>query len=127
MWDQGLGGALTQIDSTGASETSWSTVGVVSDAEIVDGSFYRFSVVAVNAIGNSAKSTSLGIYAATVPAAPSKPILVSQAATAIAISWVELPEAQNGGSPVLDYQIYWDDPTDADGIVLKVSATQPNF
>jgi hypothetical protein len=62
-----------------------------------------------------------------VPDAPTKPTLVSQAATAIAISWVELPETQNGGSPVLDYQIYWDDPTDADGLVLIVSATQPNF
>jgi hypothetical protein len=37
LWDQGLGGALTQVDSTSASEKSWSSVGVVSDAEIVDG------------------------------------------------------------------------------------------
>lgn len=33
--------------------------------------------------------------------------------------------AKNGGSPVLDYAIYWDDPTDLLGYVVLASTTTP--
>jgi hypothetical protein len=64
----------------------------------VDGHRYRFSVVAVNAIGSGPKAANIEIYAAEVPSAPSAPTLVSQSATAISISWTDLEVSLNGGS-----------------------------
>jgi len=39
---------------------------------------YRFSVVSVNAVGYSVMSIPYGIYAASVPNAPSAPTMISQ-------------------------------------------------
>jgi hypothetical protein len=55
----------------------WSTSGTISAQTLVDGTFYQFSVVAVNDIGPGSQSTVVGIYAASVPSAPNAPTLVS--------------------------------------------------
>lgn len=52
---------------------------------------YRFHVVTVNAIGLSEASPVISINAAEIPDAPAKPTLISQAANAITIAWVDLP------------------------------------
>jgi hypothetical protein len=51
-------------NSVGGPGLTWSTTGTVTPAALVDGQLYRFSVVAVNAIGPSAFTNNLGIYAA---------------------------------------------------------------
>jgi len=35
--------------------------------------------------------------------------------------------SKNGGSPVLDYKLYWDDPTTLDGFVVLAASTTPHF
>lgn len=94
---------------------------------MVDGQRYRFSVVSVNSIGNSVTATPIGIVAATVPDPPNAPTMISQSQFAINFSWQALDVAKNGGSPVLDYKIYWDKPNDALGYVLLASTTSPAF
>lgn len=94
---------------------------------MVDGQRYRFSVVAVNSIGDSVTAEPIGIYAATVPDPPDAPAMISQSQFAINFSWPALAVAKNGGSPVLDYKIYWDNPNDALGYIVLASTTTPAF
>ena len=46
-------------------------------ADLTDGADYRFKLVAFNAVGDGAFSELLSIVAATVPLAPSAPLLLS--------------------------------------------------
>jgi hypothetical protein len=41
------------------------------------GSLYKFKITAINVIGEGALSNEFAIYAATVPAAPAAPLMVS--------------------------------------------------
>lgn len=56
--------------SVGGPVLVWTTLGTVSADLILNGVYYRFSVVSVNAIGVSSNSAIIGIYAAQVPQAP---------------------------------------------------------
>jgi hypothetical protein len=58
---------------------------------------------------------------------PNAPYLVSQSSSAITIAWNEMAVSKNGGSPVLDYKLYWDDPTTLDGFVVLAASTTPHF
>lgn len=128
MWDNGQGSGMSMLaSSTSGPVTQWTTTGTVSAADLLDGVLYRFSVIAVNAIGAGSTSEVIGIYAAEVPDAPEAPTLVSQASNAITISWTDLDVAKNGGSPVLDYKIFWQDPTSNLGFVEIVSSTKPDY
>jgi len=52
---------------------------------------------------------------------------VSQSASAISIAWSALDPNLNGGSPVTDYKIYINDPSNLLGFVLLEETTKPNF
>lgn len=81
----------------------------------------------MNAIGYGSASEIVEIHAASVPDAPNAPTLVSQSSTAISIQWSELATSRNGGSPVLDYKLYWDDPMTLAGYVVLASSTTPHL
>ena len=86
--------------------TQYTTTSAVAD--LTDGAQYRFKLVAFNAVSDGAASESVAIYAATIPATPDAPTLLSQSDEAISIQWTESPESANGGSPILDYRVYYD-------------------
>jgi hypothetical protein len=69
------------------------------------GALYGFAIKALNVVGSSDLSTLSVIMSATVPDAPSTPLMVSQSETQITISWS--PSANDGGSPLINYQLYW--------------------
>jgi hypothetical protein len=35
--------------------------------------------------------------------------------------------SRNGGTPITDYKIYWDDPEDLDGFLLIAENTIPSY
>lgn len=62
-------------------------------------------MLAVNAVGPSLKSEALTRIAATIPDAPTNLQILSQSTSQIKFKWQEA--SNNGGSPVVDYQILW--------------------
>lgn len=66
---------------------------------------YWFKVAAKNLVGKGSLSDSVSRIAASVPAAPLGLELISQSTTSITFSWST--NANDGGSPVTDYQIFW--------------------
>lgn len=72
---------------------------------LAPGQIYGFSVRAINVVGESQLSTLTTIMAATVPSAPSKPVLISQSQSQITFSWS--PNANTGGTPITKYKVYW--------------------
>jgi hypothetical protein len=43
------------------------------------------------------------------------------------IAWTDLDPLRNGGSPVTDYKIYWNNPIDSFGFLLLASSTKPFY
>lgn len=83
------------------------------------GSSVYVKVVAYNLYGDSAESIAgNGAVILTIPDAPTNLIQVyaHRSATTLGLTWTEGPH--NGGRPVLDYQLSYDQATD-DFIVLK--------
>ena len=123
-WNDGAGAANTLLKADLDVITQFSTSSVVAD--LSDGVDYRFKLVAFNAVGDGAFSELLSIVAATVPAAPSAPTLLSQSDEAISIQWSASPASANGGSPILDYHVYYDNALGGSFTELA-STTTPNF
>jgi hypothetical protein len=67
---------------------------------------YGFKVTATNSVGESLESVELFIRAAEVPDAPTSLANVAAATTAgqVALEWAQGP--YNGGSPVVDFQVW---------------------
>jgi hypothetical protein len=63
--------------------------------------------MAHNAIGYGIPSTHIEIMPATTPGAPNQPTLTALTSTSIQISWT-FDSALNGGTPITDYSVYWD-------------------
>jgi hypothetical protein len=77
------------------------------EQDIVTGFLHEFKVSANNGKGESATSTAVQIYAATIPDKPLNLAKVSADSTYVMFDW-EAP-VSDGGSPILDYQVYWDE------------------
>ena len=78
---------------------------------IVTGTQYAFKVLARNDVGNSEFSTELvQVMPAVLPTKPLSLVLISSTSSTIHFSWSE--PSYNGGTPISDYQIYWDQGTD---------------
>lgn len=107
MIDDGLLGDFRNISSSGLVDDSNSlsrlqrthTIG-----ELVQGRVYRLKYYVANELGWSASSPVASLLAAGVPARPNKPTLVSVDVTQITLAFTEVLE--NGGSPILEYQLY---------------------
>jgi hypothetical protein len=72
---------------------------------IVPAQTYWFKVAAKNLVGISILSDSVSRIAATVPAPPISLQMVEQGTAKVSFTWVQNDD--NGGSPVTDYQIFW--------------------
>ena len=92
---------------------------------MIAGASYRFQIQALNAVGEGDLSDEIAIYAATVPGNPSAPTMVSQSETQISIQWTALPSGSDGGSPVTDYKVYWDNGESLGNFYLKQATTTP--
>jgi hypothetical protein len=66
---------------------------------------YKFQVSATNAIGSSAKSATTSVLAASVPAQPVAPLLLTQDATQITVQWSS-PDGR--GLPITNFELNWD-------------------
>lgn len=69
------------------------------------GTNYGFAIKAINIVGASDLSSLKVIMSATVPDAPSTPVMVSQSETQITVSWS--PSSNNGGSLLTQFKLYW--------------------
>lgn len=74
---------------------------------ITTGQKYRFKVLALNAVGYSLPSNYLEMMPAVAPGSPGQPTITAVSSTSISIAWT-FDSALNGGTPIIDYQVYWD-------------------
>lgn len=84
------------------------------------GHTFRFTVSAVNEVGEGLQSAATSIIAGILPSAPLGLAKVSADVGQITFSW-NAP-ADDGGVPILDYQIYFDNALNA-GMTLLVAST----
>jgi hypothetical protein len=95
--------AGTTADFHGRTPVAKVTGTVVTVAGLVDGTTYYFSVIAVNAVGQSPPSAEASAIPVTVPGAPSG--LTATAGNAqVRLSWTA--PASDGGSSVISYKVY---------------------
>ena len=87
----GFGTAISAGTSTTATVTG-----------LTNGTAYDFQIRAVNAIGDSAWSTSITETPRTTPATPTA-VVVTGGAEQISVAWTD--PADNGGSPITQYDI----------------------
>lgn len=86
------------------------------------GKIYAFGVVATNAVGNSVTSGNLlNIMAAQLPTPPQDPTLISSTSSTISFDWFDPQD--NGGSPITDFQVYWNNGNDNNPFVLLQGST----
>jgi hypothetical protein len=87
---------------------------------IQTGTVYAFKVLARNDVGLGEFSEELTpVMPAILAGAPLNPVLISSTSSTIHFSWS--PPSFTGGTPVSDYQIYWDQ--GLDDFTLLVSTT----
>ena len=73
--------------------------------EVVASEIYWFKVAAKNLVGTGLLSDGISRIAASVPQPPTNLVMVSQSTTSISFSWTQ--NANDGGSPVTDYAVFW--------------------
>jgi len=72
---------------------------------IATGEIYEFRVLSVNSVGLGSPSTSIRMMPATLPGPPGTPYSPASSSESITIEWVA---GTDGGSPITDYVVYWD-------------------
>jgi hypothetical protein len=71
------------------------------------GQTYQFRISATNEVGESIRSDAASIIAGTVPSAAINLVKVSADVGQITFSWS--PPVDDGGTPLTDYLVYWDE------------------
>lgn len=88
----------------------YSTVNAATLEQIItsvsSGDVYAIKVRGVNRVGYSAFSSTVNIYAATVPFAPNAPTRTAGTNTQTSIT-IEWTANSNGGSAITSYEIWW--------------------
>jgi len=74
---------------------------------LVTGNKYRFRVIAQNSVRFGPPSNYVQVMPASLPGSPSTPYLTALASSSIQISWT-FNNSMNGGTPISDYAVYWD-------------------
>lgn len=98
-------------DSDGNSSDDFSSLATTTDtffsvtSGIVQGTTYKFRILARNSIGVSPQSDIGTDTAASEPAQPATPTKKSADTTAIVIEWTQ---PDDRGSPVINYEVFWD-------------------
>lgn len=77
-----------------------------ASVSLLTGDIYRFRVIATNLVGQSTPSQIFSAMAAIQPGAPAAPTRLSSTTESVTISWSAPTE--NGGDPIDDYNVYWD-------------------
>jgi predicted phage tail protein len=75
---------------------------------VVQGVVYKFKIIATNSRGDSQLSPECLVQAASVPAQPLAPTLMSQDQTQITVKWLA---PDDRGQPVTHYELNWDEGT----------------
>ena len=101
-WDAGItGGTFVLLqDTTLGMNTYYKSSGLTA------GVYYQFKVRASNWIGLSPYSTAITIIAASVADPPISVRRVDSTKSSVTLTWD--PAAFTGGTPIRDYQLYWD-------------------
>ena len=73
--------------------------------DLTTGEIYQWKIIAVNAIGASPETATLEVMAAHIPSAPDAPTISASDETSIILNW--LAPADNGGTPLLNYIVQW--------------------
>ena len=89
-------------------------------AALVTGDIYNFRVIARNIVGDSAPSQSFSAMAAVKSDAPGLPTRKSATETSITVQWT--PPNDDGGDPIDDYKVYWDEGSGGSFIFLSSSS-----
>jgi hypothetical protein len=73
---------------------------------VTTGGLYSFRHKAINYNGESEYSTVFKTYACVSPSPPGKPTWITSTTTAISLSWT--PSIDDGGCPIIEYQLFRD-------------------
>ena len=73
--------------------------------DLVAGELYRFKVSSINVVDEGDYSDEATYLCAALPEAPSQPQVVTSTRSEITIQW-EAPE-DNGGSTILEYEVFY--------------------
>lgn len=110
-WDaaDGNGADVTsyEVQSRPVGDTAWSTKSVTATSTTIaaqNGTSYDVRVRAINAVGEGAWSTHAAVAVIVEPDAPTGLEAVGSDG-ALTVSWTA--PVENGGSPVLEYEIIW--------------------
>ena len=76
--------------------------------------------MAKNAVGFGVPSTHIEIMPATTPGAPNTPTLTTLTSSSIQIAWT-FDNTLNGGTPITDYTVYWDQGVGGESFVAAES------
>ena len=79
---------------------------VPSNTPLVEGDIYSFRVIAINLVGEGTPSQSFSAMAAVRTGAPGNPTRKTATTDSVTIEWT-VP-SDDGGDPVDDYNVYWD-------------------
>jgi hypothetical protein len=98
------------------------TTGLVwSATSVTTGNQYAFTVSALNGRGESSQSLPISIYAATISSVPLNARNLTADISSVTLQW-DSP-ASNGGTPITDYQVFWDLGAQNDEYQLLASST----
>lgn len=92
---------------------------------LVAGDIYKFRVTARNVVGDSAVSNTFSTMAASLPSAPGTPTRSGSDEASITIVWTA--PTDDGGTPIFDYQILWDQGTGGSFVSLGSSSNELEF
>lgn len=92
------------------------------DHGLQTGTLYSFKIMAINDVGTSDFSDELqSIMPAELPTPPTNPQMISSTSSTIHLEWFD--PVSNGGTPISDYQIYWDNGSSGSQFELLASTT----
>lgn len=104
-WDQAIGTYVTVAPST-SGQTNF--IESLSDDASDAGKSYYIKVSAINTIGESELSDAYLVVAATIPDAPSHLTRNEVITTKTILSFTWSEGVSDGGSPVIDYRVWYD-------------------
>ncbi len=112
--------------STGAPLATIGNVLSFTDTTVANGANFWYSVAAISAYGEGARSTAVVAQRALPPSAPTNPSAsVATGRTGITVSW-NVPTS-TGGSPVTGYRIYRGTTAGTGGFLVSVAAGTTTF
>ena len=101
-YDNALGGSFFELAETTNPDLYYTLM------TVEPGLSYRFKITALNAVGESLKSSEVAIIASSLPSIPGTPQKVSaDDSPQITIQW-SIPD-YDGGSDIVSYKIYMND------------------